>query len=131
MKTLIKGGRIVDPAQDLDKEANLLIEDGKIVCITEEDAPADRVIDASGKMVTPGFIDIHMHEDPFEDGELRQDISKSMLLMGVTTAIGGNCGDNYADPRTYMDYIDEHGNCMNLGLLVGHTWARETCGGTD
>ncbi|MBR0050820.1 MAG: dihydroorotase, partial [Firmicutes bacterium] len=60
MKTLIKGGRIVDPAQDLDKKANLLIEDGKIVCITEEDVSADRVIDAAGKMVTPGFIDIHM-----------------------------------------------------------------------
>ena len=133
MKTLIKGGRIVDPAQDLDKKANLLIEDGKIVCITEEDVSADRVIDASGKMVTPGFVDIHMHEDPFdpETGEMKQDIARSMLLMGVTTAMGGNCGENYGDPRPYLDYLDAHGNCMNLGLLVGHTWARETCGGTD
>ena len=131
MKTLIKGGRILDPAQNLDEQANLLIEDGHIVCITKEEPAADRLIDAKGHMVVPGFIDIHMHEDPFEDGELRQDISKSMLLMGVTTAMGGNCGDNYADPRTYLDYIDEHGNCMNLGLFVGHTWTRETCGGTD
>ena len=122
MKTLIKGGRILDPAQNLDKIANLLIEDGKIVCVTDEDVPADRVIDASGRMVTPGFIDIHMHEDPYDEktGEMKQDISKSMLLMGVTTAIGGNCGDNYADPRAYLDHIDECGNCMNLGLLVGH-----------
>ncbi|MBR5641666.1 MAG: amidohydrolase family protein [Firmicutes bacterium] len=131
MKTLIKGGRILDPAQDLDTVANLLIEDGKIVCITSEEPEADSVIDASGKMVTPGFIDIHMHEDPLEDGELKQDISKSMLLMGVTTAIGGNCGDNYGDPRTILDTIDEHGNCMNLGLLVGHTWVRRAGGGTD
>ena len=133
MKTLIKGGRILDPAQELDKIANLLIEDGKIVCVTDEDLPADRVIDASGRMVTPGFIDIHMHEDPYDEktGEMKQDISKSMLLMGVTTAIGGNCGDNYADPRAYLDHIDEYGNCMNLGLLVGHTWTRETSGGTD
>ena len=131
MKTLIKGGRIVDPAQNIDTVADLLIEDGKIVCITAEEPAADRVIDASGKMVTPGFIDIHMHEDPLEDGELKQDISRSMLLMGVTTAIGGNCGDNYGDPRTILDYIDEHGNCMNLGLLVGHTWVRRAGGGTD
>ena len=97
MKTLIKGGRILDPAQNYDKVANLLIEDGKIVCITDEDVPADRVIDASGRMVTPGFIDIHMHEDPYDEktGEMKQDISKSMLLMGVTTAMGGNCGENY------------------------------------
>ena len=131
MKTLIKGGRIVDPAQNLDTAANLLIEDGKIVCITSEEPEADRVLDASGKMVTPGFIDIHMHEDPLEDGELKQDISRSMLLMGVTTAIGGNCGDNYGDPRAILDTIDEHGNCMNLGLLVGHTWVRRAGGGTD
>ena len=133
MKTLIKGGRILDPAQNYDKVANLLIEDGKVVCVTDEDLPADRVIDVSGRMVTPGFIDIHMHEDPYDEktGEMKQDISKSMLLMGVTTAIGGNCGDNYADPRAYLDHIDECGNCMNLGLLVGHTWTRETSGGTD
>ena len=131
MKTLIKGGRILDPAQNLDTIANLLIEDGTVVCITADEPAADRVIDAAGKMVTPGFIDIHMHEDPLEDGELKQDISRSMLLMGVTTAIGGNCGDNYGDPRAILDYIDGHGNCMNLGLLVGHTWVRRASGGTD
>ena len=133
MKTLIKGGRIVDPSQDLDQTANLLIEDGHIICITSEEPEADRVIDARGLMVTPGFIDIHMHEDPFDPGtgERKQDISKSMLLMGVTTAMGGNCGDNYGDPRPYLDDLDEHGNCMNLGLFVGHGWIRERCGGTD
>ena len=133
MKTLIYGGRILDPAQDLNVAANLLIEDGKIVCITQESPEHDEVIDATGRMVVPGFIDIHMHEDPFdaEKGEMKQDISRSMLLMGVTTAMGGNCGDNYGDPRPYLDYIEEHGNCMNLGLFAGHGWIREICGGTD
>ena len=133
MRTLIKGGRILDPAQDLDARADLVIEDGRIAVITKEPVQADRTIDASGLMVTPGFVDIHMHEDPFdkETGELRQDISRSMLLMGVTTAIGGNCGDNYADPRDYLDYIEQNGCCTNLGLLAGHSWIRQQSGGTD
>ncbi len=133
MKTLIYGGRVIDPAQNINEVANVLIEDGEIACITQESPEHDELIDATGRFVVPGFIDIHMHEDPYdpEKGELLQDISRSMLLMGVTTAIGGNCGDNYADPRLYLDHIDEYGNCMNLGLLVGHTWVREQCGGTD
>ena len=133
MRTLIRGGRIVDPAQNLDRTANLLIEDGRIVCITDEEVQAQRVIDASGMMLTPGFVDIHMHEDPFdpETNQLRQDISRSMLLMGVTTAMGGNCGDNSADPRAYLDHIDAHGNCIHLGLFAGHGWIRNRCGGRD
>ncbi|MCR4805494.1 MAG: amidohydrolase family protein [Clostridia bacterium] len=135
MKLLIKGGRIVDPAQNMDRLGDLLVENGKIAgAFAPGKAPeADRTIDAFGRVVAPGFIDIHMHEDPFdpETGELRQDISRSMLLMGVTTALGGNCGDNYGDPRKYLDYVDAHGNCMNIGLFAGHTWIREACGGMD
>ncbi|MBR0130640.1 MAG: amidohydrolase family protein, partial [Firmicutes bacterium] len=73
MKTLIKNGRIIDPSQKLDAFANLLAEDGKIVGLTEEEPEADLVVDAKGHMVTPGFIDIHMHEDSFgDDGILLQ-----------------------------------------------------------
>ena len=48
---------------------NLILEDGKVVAVTEEEPEADRVIDATGKVVAPGFIDIHMHEDPVKDGK--------------------------------------------------------------
>ncbi len=132
MKTLIKNGRIIDPSQKLDAFANLLAEDGKIVGLTEEEPEADLVVDTKGHMVTPGFIDIHMHEDSFgDDGILLQNTFRSMLKMGVTTAIGGNCGSNRADPARMLDYIDEHGNTVNLGLFVGHGWLREACGLTD
>ena len=133
MKTLIKGGRVVDPASKTDEILNVLVEDGKIAAITKDEPNADRIIDASGRIVCPGFVDIHMHEDPYdkETGILKQDISKSMLLMGVTTAMGGNCGDNYMDPADCLDYVDEHGNCMNLGLFAGHSYIREHCGQPD
>ena len=89
MKTLIYGGRVIDPANHVDGKLNLLIEDGRIAWAGTGLPVADRTIDATGKIVTPGFIDIHMHEDPVADGKLQQDIFLMMLRMGVTTATGG------------------------------------------
>lgn len=133
MKTLIKGGRVIDPATRRDEIANVLMEGGKITAITSDEPKADLVIEAAGKIVCPGFVDIHMHEDPFdkEHNCLKQDISNSMILMGVTTAMGGNCGDNYLNPADCLDWIDEHGNAMNLGLFAGHSYIREECGQKD
>ena len=63
MKLLIKNGRVIDPSQNLDKVADLLIENGRIANIGEnlDAAGAVRVLAADGKIVAPGFIDIHVH----------------------------------------------------------------------
>ena len=61
MKTLISGGHVIDPANRVDAKLNLLIEDGKIAWVGTGTVPADRTIDATGKIVSPGWIDIHMH----------------------------------------------------------------------
>ena len=130
---LIKGGRIVDPKQNIDRIGNLYIEDGKIKGIIDGNAAADLVIDASGKVVCPGFIDIHMHEDLYLPGEdcLETHMAKSALLMGVTTQIGGNCGENVYPPDRYLDILDRDGAAVNIGLLVGHTFLRDEEGRHD
>ena len=131
MKTLIYGGRVIDPANHVDGKLNILIEDGKIAWAGKDMPEADKMIDATGKIVTPGFIDIHMHEDPLENGEIRQCIFPMMLRQGVTTAVGGNCGINVADPSVYLDTVDHQGTAVNVALFAGHEYFRKAAGAED
>lgn len=136
MRTLIYGGRLIDPANRVDSRLNLLLEDGKVIGVTEDRSVADIEIDARGKIVCPGFVDIHMHEDPVEaDGRIYSDEEKAifncMLRMGVTTAIGGNCGQNCCDPADYLDIVDRDGCAVNVGMLAGHEYFRKKAGAAD
>jgi N-acyl-D-amino-acid deacylase len=136
MKTLIKNGTVVDPSSQLHQKLNVLLEGDKVAALTHEEPEADRCIDAAGKIVAPGFIDIHMHEDFVgPDGHLEQDEKKSifncMLRMGVTTILGGECGINRYDPMKYLDLVDRDGAPVNVALLVGHAFLREAVGHKD
>ncbi len=140
-KTYIYGGRIIDPSQELDGYADLLCIDGKVAEIIPTDseqakqhiADADTLVDARGRIVAPGFIDIHMHEDPYDvkSDTLSHFIDRTMVKMGVTTAVGGNCGSNNAAPDVYLDAVDRHGMACNLALMVGHSYLRAVCSGQD
>ena len=88
MKVLLKGGRVMNPAVDFDETADVLIENGKVAKIAK-DIPTDDadVYDATGKLVTPGLIDLHVHfrepgqeaKEDFESG------SKAAVAGGFTT----------------------------------------------
>jgi len=84
---LIKNGHLIDPANDLDGIANLWIKDGKIVAIGAYDAEAEQEIDADGKIVCPGLIDMHVHlREPGQ--EWKEDIesgSRAAVAGGVTS----------------------------------------------
>lgn len=62
MKTLIKGGRVIDPVNKIDKIADVLVEDGRIAAVGEN-LPSEgaEVFEAEGKIVSPGLIDMHVH----------------------------------------------------------------------
>ena len=131
MKTLIYGGHVIDPANRVDGQLNILIEDGKIAWVGTSIPEADRMIDATGKIVAPGFIDIHLHEDPVADGKIQPCIFTMMLKQGVTTAVGGNCGINVYDPASYLDLVDRDGAPVNVGLFAGHEYFRKAAGAED
>lgn len=88
MKLLIKGGRIINPAENTDTVGNILIENGKIVAIGSElTADGADIIDASGLIVAPGLIDMHVHlRDP--GLEAKEDIAsgtRAAAAGGFTT----------------------------------------------
>jgi hypothetical protein len=88
MKTLICGGRIIDPAQNMDEIGDILIEDGKIAQIAPKIIEeADQTINAEGHVVMPGFIDLHVHlrEPGFEYKETIRTGAMAAARGGVTT----------------------------------------------
>ena len=94
-RTLIQDGLVLDPASGVQARQTLLLEGGKVAAVTCQAPLADRVIDASGKVVAPGFVDIHMHENSVgPDGSLEAGVDRSifpcMLRMGVTTVVVGS-----------------------------------------
>ena len=93
---LIKGGRIIDPSQDMDVVADLLVEDGLLRGMGTQFAPAEgaRIIDATGMVVSPGFIDLHCHlrEPGYED--------KETIATGTAAAARGGFTTICAMPNT-------------------------------
>ena len=108
MKLLIRGGRVIDPATKTDEVMDLLIEDGTIIArgkaLTEM---ADQVIDAQGKWVTPGLIDVHVHlrEPGYEYKETIHTGSKAAVMGGYTTICCMPNTDPVVDNEIMVEYI--------------------------
>src|SRR5665213_1377959 len=80
---LIQHGTLLDPSRVFERRADVLIRDGKIAAVGADLGPADRVIDATGKYVTPGLIDIHVHfREPGDEEE-------ETVASGAATAVAG------------------------------------------
>ncbi len=152
--TIFKDGRVIDGSGAAAFDGHVLVEDDKIKAVIKkgEDIPrADSVIEASGKVISPGFIDMHSHSDwliPLDD---HPDLLKCLVEQGVTSFVGGNCGISPAPVRAetlnllkafasitidrpfdftwnsmaeYLDRIDETEPVMNLAQLTGHASVR-------
>lgn len=91
MRTWIKNGRIIDGTGKPAFLGDLVLENGKIVAICKEaQVSADKIIDAQGLVVTPGFIDTHRHCDIA--ALVDEEFGQIELSQGITTVIAGNCG---------------------------------------
>ena len=108
---LIKGGRIIDPAQGIDEIGSLLITDGKIEWQGKGDTiPPQKdydVIDAKGLVVSPGFIDLHCHlrQPGFEESETIASGTRAAAKGGFTTICCMPNTDPPLDNRYVIDYV--------------------------
>lgn len=111
MKLLLKGGRIVDPSQGMDTDADILVENGTISTIEQEislpttDPPP--VIDLKGKVVVPGLIDMHVHlrEPGFEYRETIRTGSEAAVAGGFTSIACMANTDPVNDTRSVTEFI--------------------------
>ena len=83
---LVRGGTVVDGSGNAAFHADVGIKDRKIVAVGKLDRGAKEVVDAEGKVIAPGFIDIHNHSD---DTLLAEPHCESMVRQGVTTMVLG------------------------------------------
>ncbi|EKS68819.1 N-acyl-D-amino-acid deacylase [Burkholderia sp. SJ98] len=147
--TLIVGARVIDGTGAPAVERDVAVRDGRIVAIEAPgglaDWTADDVFDAQGKVLAPGFIDVHTHDDTHV---IRSPQMMPKITQGVTTVIVGNCGISASpvtlkgdppDPMnllgdaaafayptfaSYVDAVNAARPTVNVGALIGHTALR-------
>jgi N-acyl-D-amino-acid deacylase len=96
-------------------------------------AESTRVIDGTGLVVAPGFIDLHTHCDTGDSPITRAPgkANKCYLMQGVTTVVTGNCGSGPVDARAYYATLEKEGVGSNVAHLVPHNSVRRKVLGND
>ena len=113
---VINGGRVIDPESGLDAQRNLGIVAGKIVALSVTPLLGRETIDATGLIVSPGFIDLHSHAQEFAGARMQ-------AMDGVTTALELENGSLPID--AFYDRVTREGRPINFGVSVSWPKARQ------
>ena len=130
---VIQNGRVIDPATGRDQTATVGIKDGVITKIAPGALPCEgdcQVVDATGLIVSPGFINTHTHEGR-NISELVES-GQAYVQDGITFWLGGNCGFSPNGTSMSMpEWLNEaelQGHYTNYATLSGHTTLRRDVG---
>ena len=152
---VIKNGTLIDGTGAPGIRTDVGIRDGKVALVGGIESESVTRIDAAGKVVTPGFIDLHTHSD---SSFLIDPLADSKLTQGVTLEFFGNCGMSYCAPLVgaardqftermsrvdgsmeptwtgfdgYLDALEAAGSTINVATQVGHGTVRAAVMGMD
>lgn len=154
----LAGGRVIDGSGAASRRADVAVAGGVITAVGDlGDIDAEVTVDCNGRIVTPGFIDIHSHADWLLPGADHSALIEPFIRQGMTTLVGGNCGfspapitpvnrpgaqeasrlitDGVIDLRwetmdEFLDVLAAGGVPLNVAQLVGHGTVRSAVTGT-
>ncbi len=129
---LIRNARVVDGTGSPWFRSDVAINDGRIVEIgVALNRDARQTIDAGGRVLAPGFIDVHTHVESSDrrEGLQRLPRADNYVLDGVTTIVTGNCGGSEIDIASWNESLAGLG--INVATLVGHNSVRQAVMGLD
>lgn len=121
---LIAGGMVIDGTGAARFRADVAVRGDRIVAVSRDALPrnrAARVIDATGRIVAPGFIDLHAHLEPLPN----QPDAESAVRQGVTLALGGPDGGGPWPFAAYLARLQPLGLGINVAYLAGHNSIRQ------
>ena len=126
---IIHSGKIVDGTGNPWMKADIGIINDKIIAIGILDhTKAKTLINATDKIVSPGFVDIHAH---VEGSLSNRPEALNFIHDGVTSIVTGNCGGSKPDLKSYFEDLEALGLALNVGSLAGHNTARRLIMGND
>lgn len=117
---LIKNGHVIDPANKVDKITDILIKEGKIKAVRKNiKTKAEKTIDATGMIVTPGFVDIHVHlrEPGREDKETIETGLRAALAGGVTSVVTMPNTTPITDSQSMVEFQIKRARELDLANL--------------
>jgi N-acyl-D-amino-acid deacylase len=127
---LVRNGTLVDGTGAPRRKADVRITGDRLALIGDRltPRPGERVIDARGKIVAPGFIDTHSHAD---GGIFETPDAESHIRQGITTAIVGQDGGSRIPLQGFFDELREKPAALNFASFVGHGAVRRRVMGAD
>jgi N-acyl-D-amino-acid deacylase len=126
---LITGGTLIDGSGAPGRRADVRIVGDTIKAIGNlKPQPNERVVDAVGMVIAPGFIDIHNHSDRGLD---KEPTARSQILQGITTLAIGADGGSAASIHEYLKRREAQKTSINVLTFIGHATAREQVMGKD
>ncbi len=115
---VIRNGIVIDGSAAARVQSDVGIRDGRISAIGDLSGSSSTTnIDAKGKIVCPGFIDLHCHADR---GILKFRDAENYIRQGATSLLCGNCGSSPTDIGKFFEQLRDGGTGPNIVMLIGH-----------